>query len=74
MSKEPAGSERVEETRSTREEGMASGVVHGNEMITPLTGGTQITVDIEDFEYKYKCTHCGHQWSEMHVEEFNEPR
>jgi hypothetical protein len=20
----------------------------------------------EDFRYKYKCSHCGHQWSEVH--------
>jgi hypothetical protein len=27
-------------------------------------------VDVEDFEYSYKCGHCGHVWTEMHTEEF----
>jgi hypothetical protein len=30
---------------------------------------TPITVDIEDFQYSYKCKHCGHTWTEMHEEE-----
>ncbi len=28
-----------------------------------------ITIDVEDFQYSYKCKHCGHEWSEMHTEE-----
>jgi DNA-directed RNA polymerase subunit RPC12/RpoP len=23
-------------------------------------------VDIEDFQYTYRCKHCGHEWSEVH--------
>ena len=23
-----------------------------------------ITIDVEDFQYSYKCKHCGHEWSE----------
>ena len=34
-----------------------------------VTENIPITVDIEDFQYSYKCGHCGHVWSEMHVEE-----
>jgi predicted nucleic acid-binding Zn-ribbon protein len=30
-----------------------------------------ITIDVEDFEYTYKCKHCGHVWTEMHEEEHN---
>ena len=26
-----------------------------------------ITVDVEDFQYSYKCKHCGHEWSETHT-------
>jgi len=26
-------------------------------------------VDIEDFQYTYKCKHCGHEWSEVHEKE-----
>ncbi len=31
-----------------------------------------ITIDTEEFQYAYKCGHCGHEWSEKHVEEFRE--
>jgi predicted RNA-binding Zn-ribbon protein involved in translation (DUF1610 family) len=24
-----------------------------------------LTVDTEEFQYAYKCGHCGHQWSEI---------
>jgi hypothetical protein len=27
-----------------------------------------VTVEVEDFEYSYKCKHCGHQWTENRVE------
>jgi hypothetical protein len=23
-----------------------------------------LTIDVEDFQYSYKCKHCGHEWSE----------
>ena len=25
-----------------------------------------VTVDVEAFQYTYKCRHCGHEWSEVH--------
>jgi uncharacterized Zn finger protein len=28
-----------------------------------------VTVEEKDFQYTYKCKHCGHVWSEAHVEE-----
>jgi len=31
-----------------------------------------IVLDIEEFQYVYKCKHCGHEWSEKHVEEHRE--
>jgi len=34
-----------------------------------VTESVPVTVDVEDFQYSYKCGHCGHLWSEMHVEE-----
>ncbi len=27
-----------------------------------------INIDAEEFQYAYKCGHCGHEWSEKHVE------
>ena len=42
---------------------MARGVV-----IQPLVvhEGSPVTVDVETFQYTYRCKHCGHQWSEVH--------
>lgn len=34
--------------------------------------GPPIIIDIEEFQYAYKCNHCGHEWSEKHVEEHKE--
>ncbi len=31
--------------------------------------GKPIIIDVEEFQYAYKCKHCGHEWSEKHVEE-----
>lgn len=28
-----------------------------------------VEIDIKDFQYTYKCKHCGHIWTEMHEEE-----
>ncbi len=30
--------------------------------------GKPVTIYIEEFEYSYKCRHCGHAWSEERVE------
>ncbi len=36
---------------------------------TVVLEGEPIVIDIEEFQYTYKCKHCGHEWSEKHVEE-----
>lgn len=28
-----------------------------------------ITIETEDFQYSYKCKHCGHEWIENHAEQ-----
>ncbi len=30
--------------------------------------GIPVTVDVEEFQYAYKCKHCGHEWYEKHYE------
>jgi hypothetical protein len=30
--------------------------------------GKPIILSVEEFQYQYKCGHCGHEWSEKHVE------
>jgi uncharacterized C2H2 Zn-finger protein len=37
---------------------------------TVLEVDVPTTVDERDFEYFYKCGHCGHVWTEMRTEEF----
>jgi hypothetical protein len=36
--------------------------------IPVLEEGVTVTLDIEEFQYNYKCKHCGHEWSEKHTE------
>ena len=67
--KEHVGGEIVREKMTQTEVEMESGLVHTTPLYTPLAEGASIIVDIEEFEYTYKCTHCGHQWSEVHEEE-----
>lgn len=33
---------------------------------TLLSNEVPSIVDIEDFQYTYRCKHCGHEWSEVH--------
>jgi DNA-directed RNA polymerase subunit RPC12/RpoP len=30
------------------------------------------TIDVEEFQYAYKCGSCGHEWSEKHFEDQKE--
>ncbi|HEV2390692.1 MAG TPA: hypothetical protein VGS04_08215 [Nitrososphaerales archaeon] len=32
---------------------------------TLVTEDTPSIVDIEEFQYTYRCKHCGHEWSEV---------
>jgi hypothetical protein len=34
-----------------------------------LNEDAPIIIDIEDFQYTYRCNHCGHGWSEIHETE-----
>jgi predicted RNA-binding Zn-ribbon protein involved in translation (DUF1610 family) len=36
----------------------------GTPSATVLEQGLAIHVDVESFEYTYRCKHCGHEWSE----------
>ena len=58
------------EERSVVTEEMAPMAEYGL-MSSPLLveENVPITVDVEDFQYTYKCKHCGHVWTEMHEEE-----
>ena len=34
--------------------------------------GPPIILDVEDFQYTYKCGHCGHEWTEHRTKEEKE--
>ena len=34
--------------------------------------GKPVVVDVEEFNYSYKCKHCGHEWTEKHIERHRE--
>jgi hypothetical protein len=38
-----------------------------------VEAGVTVTLDIEEFQYAYKCKHCGHEWSEKHTEKHLDP-
>jgi len=67
--KEEVAEEPITEHLTPAEEEMGYGFIHANPWMTQLTEGPPIYVDIEEFDYTYKCTHCGHQWSEVHTEQ-----
>jgi DNA-directed RNA polymerase subunit RPC12/RpoP len=50
-----------------------SGLLYGASMpYFIVREGPPVIIDIEEFQYAYKCNHCGHEWSEKHVEEHKE--
>lgn len=66
----------VKDSKETRVEKVraSSGYMVGNRgqytMPQVLVVDVPTTIEVEDFEYSYKCGHCGHVWTEMHTEEF----
>lgn len=63
--------ERVEQTEITRDTGsLGIGLGQpGYAMSQPVIVEEKvpITIDVEEFQYTYRCKHCGHVWSEMHA-------
>jgi DNA-directed RNA polymerase subunit RPC12/RpoP len=49
--------------------GYSAGPSH---QMTMVFEGEPIIIDIEEFQYNYKCKHCGHEWFEKHVEKHSE--
>jgi uncharacterized Zn finger protein len=65
----------VRDTKETRvlKERATSGINVGYRYQTPvpqvLDVDVPVTIEVADFEYAYKCGHCGHVWTEMHKQE-----
>jgi hypothetical protein len=47
-----------------------SGMAIGPPSVAPIAvqEGKPIVIDIEEFQYAYRCHHCRHEWSETHIE------
>ncbi len=64
-------SERRESIRRSASSGI---VVRSGGRSSPIAArailkeGRPIIIDVEEFQYAYKCEHCGHEWSETHLE------
>ena len=43
----------------------------GRPLATVEEGGPMI-FDVKEFQYAYRCGHCGDEWSQKHVEEHKE--
>lgn len=58
-------------TRLTREAGRSPAMVgsYGPGPVQVMEGAP-ITVEVEDFQYAYRCGHCGHQWQEIRTEDY----
>lgn len=68
VSKKSIEEETIEE-RETASEALRDSSL--NPIIPPITllgEGPPVVVNVEDFQYMYKCKHCGHEWSEKHEE------
>lgn len=72
VSKKLTSDNKERRVRKVRAEG--ADVMVGNRFQNPnpqvLYVDVPVVVEVEDFEYSYKCGHCGHVWSEDHSKEF----
>ncbi len=64
--------ESTEVKRAIPVMGPRYGYSYGTPMPIILQVGEPMTIDVEEFQYSYRCKHCGHEWSEKHVEESKE--
>jgi DNA-directed RNA polymerase subunit RPC12/RpoP len=66
--------DRIEKRRTDQPMIMSdSGPLRGAMMpYVALVEGPPVIVDEREFQYSYKCSHCGHEWSEKHIEEKQE--
>jgi len=72
VSKKLIDDETIKENLTRAETEMNSSLIPGTGIYgapTSLEEGQPVIVDVEEFQYTYKCKHCGHEWSEKHEEE-----
>ncbi|MDG6901195.1 MAG: hypothetical protein JRM80_04460 [Nitrososphaerota archaeon] len=65
--------DRMEQTETKRDLGFIGSPMgygsYGAAQPVVVEEDVPLTVDVEEFQYTYKCKHCGHVWSEMHDQE-----
>jgi hypothetical protein len=62
----------LERQERQRQLGRTGGPVGSRGGYVYVHEGVPVVVDVEEFQYNYKCEHCGHEWSDKHVEEHKE--
>lgn len=67
VSKEKVGEREVTEYEPKGQMDVSPGLKFATpaEDTADLTEGIPIYVDVKTFSYKYKCSRCGHQWTEV---------
>jgi len=70
MKKEEVEEHTFKEGLTVSESDMG-GLLHGDRwaLPLPLSEGAPVLVDVEQFRYSYRCTHCGHEWAETREKE-----
>jgi DNA-directed RNA polymerase subunit RPC12/RpoP len=70
VSKEPVDAEEHNEeltgVTAVPKPVMTTGSRRGVPLPTVVHDSSPITVEVEEFQYTYRCKHCGHEWSEVH--------
>jgi DNA-directed RNA polymerase subunit RPC12/RpoP len=68
VSKSLIGSEEINEDRPLRADEFSA----GSDAYLDLSDTQPSIVEIEKFQYAYRCKHCGHQWTEIKEKEVRE--
>lgn len=60
------GKKEVDSDKFEENVGRVDAVGYGLKALpTVVQQNVPTIVDVEDFQYTYKCKHCGHEWSEV---------
>lgn len=49
--------------------GLGTGGGYGGGSYVYVEEKVPVTIDVKDFDYTYKCRHCGHVWTELREKE-----
>jgi DNA-directed RNA polymerase subunit RPC12/RpoP len=71
VSKKLVSSDTITEALPVRE-GYTGGTGMGASVPLEVNEAEPVTVDVEEFQYAYRCAHCGHTWYEKREETHKE--